>query len=217
MEYEYSIHDVPTLGNGHLATGKWENLDALWLAAEPYTRVRANDVHLPLSLHYAELLLDEHPEADALVTRIAILLHDTGWARVDEEKIMSEGFQTADWQQSDIRVLHEIEGCNIAREILPGLGYSDVLIGKVTAIIDGHDTRAEHYSIEDALVRDADRLWRFAPTGLAFSALWFNQTPNQIRQKLESDIYPQLVTGAARRIAQAELSFSIKLLQLDVL
>lgn len=217
MEYEYSIQDVPTLGNGHLARGQWENLDALWRAAEPYTRVRANDVHLPLSLHYAELLLDEHAEADAQVTRIAILLHDTGWARVDEEKIMSEGFQSADWQQSDIRVLHEIEGCNIAREILPGLGYDDELIGRVTAIIDGHDTRAEHYSIEDALVRDADRLWRFAPTGLAFSALWFDQTPNQIRKKLESDIYPQLVTEAARRIAQAELSFSIKLLQLDVL
>ena len=217
MDYEYSIQDVPTLGNGHLAKGKWENLDALWRAAEPFTRVRANDVHLPLSVHYAELLLDEHPEADALVTRIAILLHDTGWARVDEEKIMSEGFQTADWQQSDIRIQHEIEGCNIAREILPGLGYDDVLIGRVTAIIDGHDTRVEHYSIEDALVRDADRLWRFAPTGLAFSALWFDQTPNQIRAKLESDIYPQLVTEAARRIAQAELSFSIKLLQLDVL
>jgi hypothetical protein len=217
MQYDYSIADVPTVGNGQLAKGSWDNLDALWRAAEPYTRVRANDVHLPLSLHYAELLLDQHPEADPLVTRIAILLHDTGWARVDEKKIMTEGFQTADWRVSDIRVQHEIEGCNIARELLPALGYDEALVTKVTDIIDGHDTDPHHNSIEDALVRDADRLWRFAPTGLAFSALWFNKTPNQIRHQLEDEVYPELITEAARRMAQAELSFTIKLLQLDVL
>jgi hypothetical protein len=49
----------------------------------------------------------------------------------------------------------------IAREVLPPLGCGARFIEDVVAIIDGHDTRREARSLEDALVRDADRLWRF--------------------------------------------------------
>lgn len=217
MEYTHVLGDIPTLANGESPRGQWESVDAVWVAVRPYLRTRANDIHLPLSFNFAELLLDHHPEADSLVTRLAILLHDTGWARVDEDRIISEGFRSENAMQSDIRVLHEIEGCNIAREVLPPLGYSEAVVEAVCSIIDGHDTDPNHNGIEDAIMRDADRLWRFQPTGMAFSALWFGKTPQEIRLRLEDTIYDQLITPEARAIAEMELARSVELLKLDII
>lgn len=212
----YTIETVATVAGGKSPNGNWVNLDDLWRAVEQPLRSRGNDIHTPLSVMFAEFLLDAHPEADPLVTRTAILLHDTGWSRCDESKIFTEGFQ-GDWRKSDIRKLHELEGCNIAREVLPGLGYDEETIKRVTDIIDGHDTRMESYSIEDSLVRDADRLWRFTPAGIALASSWFKKTPSQYRIQLEEITYPELITETARALASAELARSIELLKLDVI
>ena len=212
-----SFDNVESLGNGHAPRRPFRNLDDLWRAAEPYMRARRNDIHIPLSFYFAELILDDYPDANELVTRVAILLHDTGWARVDAQKIIDEGFRSDNWRQSDVRIQHEIEGCNIARELLPGLGFDDDFIVKVTDIIDGHDTRHEHYSLEDAIVRDADRLWRFTPTGIGFSALWFGLTPHGVLDDLENRVLDEMITATGRRMAEAELGRSIVLLKLELL
>lgn len=212
----YTLETVDSIAGGKDPKGSWSDLDAVWKAVEEPLRSRGNDIHTPLSFRFAEFLLDAHPEADPLIVRLAILLHDTGWSRCDEEKIFSEGFQ-GDWRKSDIRVLHEKEGCNIAREVLPGLGYSDEVITKVTDIIDGHDTRMVSYSIEDSLVRDADRLWRFTPAGIALASGWFRKTPSEYRDQLVSGTYPELITEAARALATVELNRSVELLKLDVI
>lgn len=192
------------------------DLDALWRAVEPEMRTRGNDIHIPISFAFAERLCDAYPEADALVVRVAILLHDTGWARVDETKIISEGFGK-NWRQAQIRFEHELKGCDIAREVLPGLGYDDAFITRVTDIIDGHDTRPESHSIEDSLVRDADRLWRFTPTGIALASSWFHQTPSAYCRRLRTDIIPELITAAALEMATSELDRAEALLRVAVL
>jgi HD superfamily phosphodiesterase len=192
------------------------DLDGLWRAVELEMQTRGNNIHIPISFAFAERLCDSHPEADALVVRVAILLHDTGWARVDESKIISEGFG-ANWRQAQIRFEHEIKGCEIAREVLPGLGFDDEFIEKVTRIIDGHDTRAESYSIEDSLVRDADRLWRFTPAGIALASSWFGQTPTVYCKRLRADIIPELITAAALEMATVELQRAEAMLKVDVL
>lgn len=217
MRFVNTYDNVSSIGNGHSSQRPYRNLDALWLAAEPYMRARHNDIHIPLSFAFAELILDDYAEADELVTRVAILLHDTGWARVDAQQIIDQGFRGDNWRQSDARIQHEIEGCNIARELLPGLGYDDEFIGKVTAIIDGHDTRHDHNSLEDAIVRDADRLWRFTPTGTGFSALWFDWTPRQVLADLEGRVLDEMITASGRRMAEAELGRTIDLLKLELL
>lgn len=212
-----TFDSVQTVGNGQTPRRQYTNLDDLWRAAEPYMRARRNDIHIPLSFYFAELLLDDYPDADELVTRVAILLHDTGWARVDAQKMITEGFRAANWRQSDARIQHEIEGCNIARELLPGLGFDTVFITQVTDIIDGHDTRLDHHSLEDAIVRDADRLWRFTPTGTAFSAEWFGTTPREIIENLEAVVLDELITASGRRMAEAEMGRTIELLKIDLL
>lgn len=113
--------------------------DELWTAVVAETRARSNDIHLPISLAYASRLCAAHPDADRELVMVAVLLHDTGWAHVDESRIISEGF-SGDWRKAAIRYEHEAEGCKVARRVLPPLGYSPDFIERVCEIIDGHDT-----------------------------------------------------------------------------
>ncbi|MFC7766313.1 HD domain-containing protein [Leucobacter soli] len=182
----------------------------------PETRARSNDVHLPISLAFGERLVAAHPEADAVLVRVSILLHDTGWGRVDETRIISEGFG-GDWRKADIRFQHEQQGCAIAREVLPPLGYDPAFVDAVCAIIDGHDTRAEARSLEDALVRDADRLWRFDHAGIALASGWFGLDPATYSDRLRAEIVPELLTEAAIAMANADLDRSQALLKTSVL
>lgn len=193
-----------------------DDLDPIWKRVVDETRARGNDVHLPISLAYAERLCDAHPEADRHLVRVAIQLHDTGWARVDTERIISEGFR-GDWRKARIRFEHEEQGCEIAREVLPLEGYPDEFVEEVCAIIDGHDTRHVAHSLEDALVRDADRLWRFDHAGIALAAGWFSLDPARYTDRLESEIIPELITSAAIEMATADLERSRALLKTEVI
>jgi hypothetical protein len=214
---------VPVPANGPVDTSpialtpaRGRDLDPIWASVVAETRTRSNDIHLPVSLAYAERLCDAHPEADALLVRVAIVLHDIGWARVDESRIITEGF-TGDWRKARIRYEHEKQGCEIAAEVLPRLGYDHVFVEQVTAIIDGHDTRAEAHSLEDALVRDADRLWRFDHAGIAVAAGWFGMDPATYCARLRAEIVPELLTQAAIDMALVSLDRSEALLKTDVL
>ncbi|MFD1505746.1 HD domain-containing protein [Georgenia yuyongxinii] len=192
------------------------DLDDIWRAVIPETRTRSNDVHLPMSLAYAERLCVVHPEADSLLVRVTILLHDTGWGRVDEGRIFSEGF-SGDWRKAQIRFEHERQGCLIAQEVLPPLGYDAEFVERVVTIIDGHDTRPFSKSLEDSLVRDADRLWRFDYAGIAVAASWFRLDPATYADRLETEILPELLTEAGHTIAVAHLARARALLKTDVL
>ena len=199
-----------------LTPARGGDLDPIWAAVIPETRSRANDIHLPVSLAYAERLCDTYPEADSLLVRVAILLHDIGWGRVDEERIRAEGF-TGNWRKAAIRIEHERKGCEIARQVLPPLGYDGAFVEQVTEIIDGHDTRPHAKSLEDALVRDADRLWRFDHVGIALASGWFGMDPARYCDRLETEIIPELLTVAGVTMAVAALHRSRALLKTDVL
>ncbi len=143
----------------------WTNSTRLWRAVVHETRTRGNDIHLPISLAFAERLCRAYPDADAELVRVGRRsLHDTGWAHVDESRIISEGF-SGDWRKAAIRYEHEKQGCDVARRVLPPTGLHREFIERVCDIIDGHDTRPVAHSLEDALMRDADRLWRLRPGG----------------------------------------------------
>ena len=50
-----------------------------------------------------------------------------------------------------------------------GAGKAAAILG----IIDGHDSRREATSIEDAIVKDADKVWRLTPRGIDTVMDWF--------------------------------------------
>lgn len=184
----------------------------VWAAALPYMRARKNDIHIPMAYDYAQRLLADHPEVDGEIVLLAILLHDIGWAVVDQDAIFRDAFGPG-MMESEVRRAHEREGARLAREILGELAYDEAVIERVAEIIDGHDTRAHALSPEDQLVKDADVLWRFSVTGIGIGCDWFSMTPTEYADHTAPQIEGRLFTEAARDIARAELAQTRRVLR----
>lgn len=132
--------------------------------ARPYLDTRQNDIHVTICYALAGRLLGHHPKADPEVVLPAILLHDVGWKMVPEEKQLAAFGPNG--KDMDTRRIHEVEGVVIAKSILESLAYDQKKTVEILAIIEGHDSREEKLSLNDALVKDADKLWRYSPVGL---------------------------------------------------
>jgi len=197
-----------------IAEGRY---DAVWRASERYQRARKNDIHIPLSFAFACRLLEQYAEADQDIVLLATLLHDIGWWAIDAKDIFERGFGP-DMMQSDVRFLHEREGVRLSREILAATGgWSEHVIASVGEIIDGHDTRPYPRSLNDRLMRDADKLWRFTVPGVAIACDWFKLTPRDYADRLQEDILPKLETELGRQLAEAELASTRAALMMHVL
>jgi hypothetical protein len=190
--------------------------DPIWRAALPYLRARKNDIHIPLSYRYAVQLCEQHPAAAPDIVLPGIILHDVGWAVIDERAIFEQGFGP-NMMESDVRRLHEQAGVRIARELLYTLDYPAAQIDQIAAIIDGHDTRKAAHSLNDELVKDADKLWRFTVAGIAVACDWFKLTPGQYATRLEREIAGQLFHPWSRAVAAADLAVARAALRCDVL
>lgn len=190
--------------------------DPVWRAAEPYMRARKNDVHIPLSFAWAQRLLDLYPKADRDICSLAILLHDIGWHSIDMDRILREGFRGPNILQSDVRYLHETEGVRLGSEVLRQTGWSADVIAQVCEIIDGHDTRPEPRHLNDRIVRDADKLWRFGVPGIAVACDWFAMTPRAYADRLAGEFH-WFELPESRTLAEAELESTRAALMLHVL
>lgn len=172
---------------------------AVWELAAPHLRVRNNDTHTLYAYGIARALLARVPDAAAHVVLPAILLHDTGWSTVPEAEVL-EAIAPGGGRPDLVRQ-HEVEGSRIAREALQRLGRPPEVIDRVTAIIDGHDSRREALSADDAVVKDADRIWRVTPHGLGIVCGWFGLTPDEALRLCASRVESNLFTDAGRAMA----------------
>ena len=89
-------------------------------------------------------------------------------------------------------------------------------IAAVGEIIDGHDTRPYPRSLNDRLVRDADKLWRFTVTGVAVASDWFKLNPRQYADRLDGQ-FALLETEAGRQMATQELAATRQALMLHLI
>ncbi len=185
---------------------------SVWAAARPYMRARKNDVHIPMAYDYAQRLLAQRPDVEDEIVSLAILLHDIGWAVVDQDAIYRDAFGPG-MMESEVRRAHEREGAGLAREILAALGYDAAIVDRVAEIIDGHDTRAHALSPEDELVKDADVLWRFSVAGIGIACDWWGMTPSEYAEHTAPQIEDRLFTEGAREIARAELAETRRILR----
>lgn len=188
--------------------------EAVWKASEPYLRARRNDIHVPIAFAFAERLVAAVPECDRDVVLLSVLLHDNGWAMVDQDEILATAFKK---RITDVRIQHEKEGARLAREILTQAGCGQALIDDIVAIIDGHDTRLEALSLNDSLMKDSDKMWRYHPTGVAIAAAWHEMTPAQYVTKVETKDIELVFTDTARQMALDELEKTKALLRIGVL
>ena len=197
-------------------TKDFARYDPVWRKAEPYMRARKNDIHIPLSFAWAARLLEDYSDADRDVCLLAILLHDIGWYAIDMEDIIEKGFSGPNMLQSDVRYLHESESVRMGTEVLQATGWGADTIAQVCEIIDGHDTRPDPRHLNDRIVRDADKLWRFDVTGIAVACDWFKLTPHAYADRLE-DQKGKLETEAGRKYATQTLAASRNALMLHVI
>jgi HD superfamily phosphodiesterase len=172
---------------------------AIWQLAAPLLSVRSNDVHTRYCYRFAEALCALHPEADADVVLPAILLHDVGWSTVPADKLhLAFG---PHMQYPELRRRHEVEGARLARDILAAVAHPPDRVEAIAAIIDGHDTRHRSLSLEDGLVKDADKLWRYTPHGLNTVRGWFAYEVDAQLVLLDEWARTRFFDAAARHMA----------------
>jgi hypothetical protein len=171
----------------------------MWHDALPYLDVRNNDEHTIIAYNIAKMLLREIPEADESVVLPAILLHDVGWKRVPPELLLDAIGRKP--TRLDLVRDHELYGVEIAREILEKHRPEGVDIQAVLDIIDGHDTTKHAKSINDAVVKDADKGWRSTPHGMRTIAGWYEVPLSEILMMLTERSNDLMLTGPGRALA----------------
>jgi HD superfamily phosphohydrolase YqeK len=150
--------------------------------AASYLDTRENEVHTRIAYELARRLLAFYPDADEDIVLPAIILHDVGWKMVPEDKQL-EAFGPY-MKDMESRRLHEVEGVRITKEILKSLNFDPVKIREILNIIDGHDSRTEAISLNDKLVKDADKLWRFSPVGMDINIKMFCMDKSKLSDRL---------------------------------
>jgi len=171
--------------------------------AKPYLDTRMNDLHTEISARFARALIEKESGSEDIILP-AILLHDVGWKRVPEEfhlRAFGPKADALEWQRT-----HEKEGAEIAREILLQVAYDAEKIQEVLRIIDGHDSRKAALSLNDRIVKDADKLWRYAKEGFYIDIKRFEETFEQGMKRLESSLEKWFFTGSAKKLARQELT-----------
>ena len=131
--------------------------------AVPFLKTRLNLPHTYIVYQYGQLLLKEEGGSPE-ITIPACILHDVGWSAVPEDQ-QSRAYGP-NIQDFEARRKHEVEGVSIAREILSQAGYNGSLAKKILEIIDGHDTTTHARSLEDAITKDSDKLFRLCAYGV---------------------------------------------------
>lgn len=177
---------------------------AMWNAARPYLDVRNNDEHTLVAYGLAKVLLKLTPDADEDIVLTAILLHDVGWKKIDPDLLLLAIGRNP--TRKDLVRDHEVYGVEIAREIMANHGRSDIDAEAVLAIIDGHDTDKTARSINDAIVKDADKGWRATAHGMRIIRGWYDISVMEYVETLEAVSLPFMLTDAGRAMAQGYIA-----------
>jgi HD superfamily phosphodiesterase len=133
--------------------------------ARPYLDTRGNEEHTEASVAFAWRLL-ESEGGDHRVVIPGVIFHDVGWSSIPEDSL-TQAFGPAP-TRPDLLRLHERESARIAREILVSIDYDLGLTEEIAEIVGHHDSTASASSRNDALVKDADKLYRLTQPGYVF-------------------------------------------------
>jgi len=187
--------------------------EAIWEVAKKHLNVRNNDEHTLFSYLLAQKIAENYPESDIEVILPAILLHDTGWSKIPKDKLFNAFGPNNKYPE--LTRQHELESVAIARQALPELGFTNQQIEEITALIDGHDTTKNARSLNDAIHKDADKLWRYTPHGNLIIGEWFEIEQAEVLEILENFVMPTFLTDFGRKQAiifleTAKLNLNLK-------
>jgi putative nucleotidyltransferase with HDIG domain len=179
----------------------------IWELALPYQDKRDDAGHAEVVTKFA-IRLCKLEKANGDIVIPAAILHDIGWSRLsDEERFIIFNPDATKEDKFKIRLRHQEEGVKLAVEILNKVNYSPKFADQILEIISQHDTRRGFLSLEDGIMRDADKLWRFSQIGFDADirrrettfAEWYNHLRKRIEEK---DFF---FSRAAKQLAGNEL------------
>ncbi len=173
----------------------------IYKLAQPYLATRDNEIHTKIAYRFACALLQAEG-GDEEVVLPAVILHDVGWKAVPEE-LQLKAFGPGS-NNMEINRVHEVEGAAIAARILEQAGYDAARANEIVEIIIGHDSRKHPLSLNDALVKDSDKLWRFSEEALRIDPPRFRLAPQVHTEWLQHQIDKWFFTETAKQIARAE-------------
>ena len=169
--------------------------------ALPLLDTRHNELHTRVAFRFAEILLqDEGGNPDIVLP--AVILHDVGWKSIPPE-LHTQAFGPGK-RDMNLNRVHELAGAEKAREILEDVGYAAGLIEEIVEIIRGHDSRIEPLSLNDAIVKDADKLWRFSAEALTVNPVLLAVDPGDHTRWLGLKIPTWFITPTAENLARRE-------------
>jgi HD superfamily phosphohydrolase YqeK len=170
--------------------------------AEPYLDTRKNNIHTDVPTEFVFKLL-EREGGDEDVVIPSLILHDVGWNRVPEELHLKIFGPKA--ISPELNRMHEVAGVEIAKEILKKVNYDKGKTEEILKIIDGHDSRKEAVSLNDKIVKDADKLWRYSKEGFYIDIERFGETLEEGIERITSTLDKWFFTDSAKEIAREEL------------
>jgi len=173
----------------------------IWDHAKPHLKTRQNDIHTLSAMEFAYQLLEKEGGREEIVIP-AIVLHDVGWEKFPEH-LQSRAFGPNG--SSELNRIHEVEGVKIAIKILEKVNYDPDLIPEILDIIDGHDSRKQGISLNDKIVKDADKLTRYTMDIIRINMKRFNYTFEQFTGWLQSHLDKWMLTDTAKEMARQEL------------
>jgi len=177
----------------------------LFLKADPYLTARDDAPHIQISHQYS-LILMKHEGGNEKIVEPAVILHDVGWSRLKPKQIEAAyGVKQEGEEAERLNRIHESEGASIAWRILQSFFYEPSLIDKIASIIQRHDSGNKVDSLEECLVKDADKLWRFSKIGFWKEIERQGLSPAELHQYLSEHYQGWFYTASALTLAGGEL------------
>lgn len=178
----------------------------IWELAKPYLDTRHNEIHTKIATAYAFKLMELEGGKENIIIP-AIILHDTGWKHVPEKLHLKSFGPKKDPQLTKV---HAKASGKIAKKILNKVGYDKKMIDKILNIVGRHDSDKKPSSLDEKIVRDADKLWRFSKKGFAIDCQRFDLSPTELATTKSMDIDQIFCINSSKKIARAEILKRLK-------
>jgi hypothetical protein len=183
-----------------------EFIRELFRLAAPYLKQRGDLPHAQVSHRYALRLL-EAEGGESSIVEPAVILHDVGWSHLTPLQIrIAFGVRAGGEEAERLNRIHELEGAAIARQVLQSLNYNPQWIERISFLIERHDSGDQADSLEEKLLKDADKLWRFSPFGFWNEIERQGLDRNELDQFLSARYRGWFFTQTALKMAEEELT-----------
>ncbi len=178
-----------------------KDFDVIEEKAKKYFRDECDTIHIKTARELGENLILKEGGKERIIIP-AIILHDTGWYKFsydEEKKARKIGVHLNDIA---LNHKHEEESASLAEGILKELGWENEELQEIKEIIMWHDTRTKPISLNDMIVKDADRLSRYTPKFLKTFCEKFNYDQDEFATYIKSQIEKWLFTDTGKYLAR---------------